>query len=846
LAQDPGFKRCGARRAAEPRVARMVRVAPTDILRSNSGDHFAGLDGAAQFKCACCSGCTTCISLIIFITCMSGYVNLLPDEQMLLKSGNTYTVLNGPATAQLNPFQSRERRQALKLDATQYVHIRDRKTNTRWLEEGPIFRFLGPYESIWKTAEKITLARDDYVRMINQVNGEERIIRGPGFLMENTTDNWARMKFKIEKAVFLNEDTAVVTRSKLTAQLELVTRCDTDSSFFVPEPLVDIVEVRHRTHVKPYEALVVRDIESRTTIVSGSQPLVPVDVQCGGTGPSNASGGVAFFLSPYSRIVRMTWANHSYMPQSAAALTSTVVTMSPRRRRTSRSLIVKKQSFTTRPRNWFVAGDYNPTTKLWLNRGSGANLTNFITKGSVTAKESVAGGITASLMALMGTTSTALNFGPMLNSATWTLCSLTRYSGTNRREILAGTNFFHGHYNGVAGVARYGSNTTQVVLDQIVPDVEWVPICGRSRGSAPGNVWVGNEQVGTNASLGRAFSTLYINGGLYKSDFAIAELIQWNKILTDAEMQEAMDYLLRRLQDAKIYADQEVSSMTSGEQRLVTSIDLRAQRSFFLVEVRTNDNVKLELAGSIFWQITAPGTMVEQTLDPDGDIFSRAKTTLIAAVSNVTFSTFMSTFNQIIKSAFDAQVGDEFYSSRGIRLLSMDLAEYNPVDAKTITSLRKIITEKTRRITLLEQQKSDAEVAQLKLDFDLLLEDNRTTLIESQALNAKLEAETRGSTEGGRKATTVGAYIDRLAELFPDVVERTNMYRAHKERERAVKQIHNMFSGEATLFIKPNATNLSLLLPLNMPGAVPVRRMQDASAAATAAAEERSMHETEL
>merc|ERR1719444_121193 len=115
-------------------------------------------------------------------------------------------------------------------------------------------------------------------------------------------------------------------------------------------------------------------------------------------------------------------------------------------------------------------------------------------------------------------------------------------------------------------------------------------------------------------------------------------------------MQEAMDYMLQRLQDAKTYVDQEGSSMTTGSKRLVTAIDLRAQRSFFLVEVRTNDNVKLELAGSIFWQIYDPRTMVAATADPDGDIFSRAKTTLIAAVSNVTFSTFMSTFNQIIKT----------------------------------------------------------------------------------------------------------------------------------------------------------------------------------------------------
>jgi len=754
---------------------------------------------------------------------MSAYINLLPDEQMLIKSGSKYYVLNGPATAQLNPFSKRTRRQALKLDATQYVHIRDKLTNERWLEEGPLFRFLGPYEDVWKKATKITLKRDEYVRMINNIDGKERIIRGPGFLMENVTDNWALMKFKIEKAVFLNEDTAVVIRSKLTARLELVTRCDSSSSFFVPEPMVDVVEVRNRIKVKPYEALVVRDAESRRLVISGAEPLSPVDVQCGGTGPASAGGGVAFFLSPYSRIVRMVWANHSYLPESAASLKLTTITNSPRRRRTSKSLIVKSQTFAVTPRNWFVAGDYNPTSKLWLNRGTGANLTKFITKGAVSLTSSVAGGVTASLVSLTGTTSTSLTFGSMLNSGSWTFCSLTRYSGVNKREILSGSNFFHGHYNGVAGVARYAGNTTQVKVDQIVPDVEWVPICGRSRGNAPGNVWVGNEQVGTNSSKGRAFSKIGINEGTQKSDFALAEIIHWTQVLEDDQIQEAMDYMLSRLQDAKTYVDQEATSTTTGEKRLITGVDLRAQRSFYNIEVRTNDNVKLELAGSIFWQIVDPRTLIAETADPDGDVFSRAKTTLISAVSNETFSTFMSSFNQIIKNAFDSEVGSEFYSKRGIRLLSIELGEYNPVDNKTITSLRKIIREETKRITLLEQQKSEAEVTKLKLDFDVMLEDNRTTLIESQALNAKLEAETRGSTEGGRKATTVGAYLDRLAELFPDVAKRAKMYRQHREREREAKKIENMFSGKATVFIKPNGTNLSLMLPMNMPtAAVPL------------------------
>ena len=61
------------------------------------------------------------------------------------------------------------------------------------------------------------------------------------------------------------------------------------------------------------------------------------------------------------------------------------------------------------------------------------------------------------LTALEGTTAAAISFGSV--QPTFTICSVTRYTGGTNRRILngGGRNFLHGHHNGRTGVAYYGN-----------------------------------------------------------------------------------------------------------------------------------------------------------------------------------------------------------------------------------------------------------------------------------------------------------------------------------------------------------------------------------------------------
>merc|ERR1712093_93774 len=101
---------------------------------------------------------------------------------------------------------------------------------------------------------------------------------------------------------------------------------------------------------------------------------------------------------------------------------------------------------------------------------------------------------------------------------------------------------------------------------------------------------------------------------------------------------------------------------------------------FFKYEVRTSDNVKLQLEGTIFWQVRNVSMMIHATSDPEGDVWHHARSALIQAVSNATLQRFMSGFNGIVMDAFRRQALDGFYEERGVELLSMGVSRFDCAD----------------------------------------------------------------------------------------------------------------------------------------------------------------------
>jgi hypothetical protein len=96
-----------------------------------------------------------------------------------------------------------------------------------------------------------------------------------------------------------------------------------------------------------------------------------------------------------------------------------------------------------------------------------------------------------------GTPSTKILWGDLSVPSTFTICSITRYSGAAKARILTtstNANWLHGHW-GVEGAPHEKAGATYYVTDvkighTITPNTDWVVACGR-------NVAVGSGKVGT-------------------------------------------------------------------------------------------------------------------------------------------------------------------------------------------------------------------------------------------------------------------------------------------------------------------------------------------------------------
>mmetsp|Transcript_66159 Transcript_66159/g.144241 ORF Transcript_66159/g.144241 Transcript_66159/m.144241 type:complete len:528 (+) Transcript_66159:78-1661(+) len=506
-------------------------------------------------------GCLSLLCFIFFIIMMSAYSHLGPDDQVLVKSSTGKSVVNGPRSHQFNPFQSRDWRKAILVNALQYAVVQQELTGDIRHEAGPQLLFLGAYDVHKSTALKLILEKHQYVRLVDAKTGFERVATGPQTIVPSPTEFAPNGK---EDAVFVDQDTAVLVQDKESGVQRLVT----DRGVFIPGPYEDIVAVRNLIHVLPHQALILRDTQGTMTVYSGAE---------------NAAG-TAFFLPPYANIVRVSWSSYSELSEAEG----------------------------------------------------------------------------------------------------------------QRADAPARTN------------SSDPSDTGKV---------------------------------------------------------------------------------------------------------LYSHMDLRAQKAFYNYEVRTSDNVKLRLEGTIFWQLVDVRKMISMTSDPVGDLWYHARSTLIQAVSNVTLSHFMSHFTEIVKDAFEKDASDGFYENRGLLVTSMELTRYQCSDPDTAVVLQDIIRETTHRINRLQKQESENEVEKAKLEAEIVLEQKRTELINTQALNSRLLAQKEGSVSGGRVAFSISSFIDGLNESNVNATSRVELYRLHVQQNSARQDTANLVSGEASLYVAPKEMDLRLQMP---------------------------------
>jgi regulator of protease activity HflC (stomatin/prohibitin superfamily) len=160
-----------------------------------------------------------------------------------------------------------------------------------------------------RVALKAVLHKFEYIRLVNEVTGIERVVEGPVVLVPDPTevsvvgDNHSKFHNEmVQHAILIDKDHAVLVLNQATGQQRLVT----EEGMWIPAPYEHLVEKRTLIRVLANEAVVVRDYEGLLTVYDGT---------AGGA-------GTAFFLPARSQMVSMMWSVYS-MPGKNGNVTIT-------------------------------------------------------------------------------------------------------------------------------------------------------------------------------------------------------------------------------------------------------------------------------------------------------------------------------------------------------------------------------------------------------------------------------------------------------------------------------------------------------------------------------------------
>jgi regulator of protease activity HflC (stomatin/prohibitin superfamily) len=220
----------------------------------------------ALFSLSICGiiGFGTFIGLIVLLFSIH---TLGPEDQVVVDGPNGKYVRNGPATVVLAPERKKVFRQAFKLTTREYAVVKNLRTGEIRHHPGPSYLFLGAYDVVEEVLPTIVLLRDEYIRLIDQSTGDERVVTGAAAVIPKPLESSPK---GVEKAVVIGAETAVVVRLKTTGMLRL----ETEGGAYFPRPYEEIVEVRKASVIgHPEYAVVKSNLDGSVRHVPGPMLL---------------------------------------------------------------------------------------------------------------------------------------------------------------------------------------------------------------------------------------------------------------------------------------------------------------------------------------------------------------------------------------------------------------------------------------------------------------------------------------------------------------------------------------------------------------------------------------------
>ena len=137
---------------------------------------------------------------------------------------------------------------------------------------------------------------------------------------------------------------------------------------------------------------------------------------------------------------------------------------------------------------------------------------------------------------ISGTTTTKLLWPENSIPSTFTVCSVTRYTGGTRERILdcygspsQAANWHHGHWHQARGPTHYVNGWKTSSSSHGVVD-DWLVVCGTNAGATfPGNIILDQDEIGTaDGGLGSCRLNIGYMSDVEPSDWALHSLLIWD------------------------------------------------------------------------------------------------------------------------------------------------------------------------------------------------------------------------------------------------------------------------------------------------------------------------------
>jgi hypothetical protein len=202
-----------------------------------------------------------------------------------------------------------EVRNATVLKQQEYAVVKDNKNGSFRHVPGATLLHLGAYEEIVRVSSKVVLHRFEFLRLVNELTGVERVVQGPRVLVPDPTEvsvvNGTQSKLHasmVQQSILIDKDHALLVINHVTGQQRL----EQTEGMWTPSPYEHFVEKRGLIRVLANEAVIVRNHEGQLTVYDGTE----------------GGASTPFFLQARSNVVTMTWSVYGMPDQDGTQLVS--------------------------------------------------------------------------------------------------------------------------------------------------------------------------------------------------------------------------------------------------------------------------------------------------------------------------------------------------------------------------------------------------------------------------------------------------------------------------------------------------------------------------------------------